>query len=47
MIGITVIQGPTIDNLGPGTYIVTVTAEDGCFAVDSAMVVAPPDLEFG
>lgn len=38
------LQGPTITDLGPGTYIVTVTAEDGCSSIDSAMVTAPPPL---
>lgn len=31
----------TISNLGPGTYFVTVTAEDGCTAIDSAQVTSP------
>lgn len=37
-------QGADITNLGPGTYIVTVTAEDGCSSIDSAMVTAPAAL---
>lgn len=36
--------GETIVGLSPGTYTVTVTAEDGCTAIDSAMVLAPPAL---
>ncbi len=34
----------TINNLAPGTYIVTVTAEDGCFSVDTAQVLSPLPL---
>ena len=36
--------GTTISNLAPGTYIVTVTAVDGCLSVDTADVVAPAPL---
>jgi gliding motility-associated-like protein len=36
--------GPAIANLAPGTYFVTITAEDGCELVDSAQVVAPAPL---
>ena len=36
--------GETIVGLTPGTYIVTVTAQDGCEAIDSAMVLAPPPI---
>ena len=31
----------TVSSLSPGTYYVTVTAQDGCTAIDSALVVAP------
>ncbi|MCG8332627.1 MAG: gliding motility-associated C-terminal domain-containing protein, partial [Chitinophagales bacterium] len=31
-------------NVGPGTYIVTITTSAGCMAVDSAIVTAPPQL---
>lgn len=31
----------TITDLSEGTYIVTVTAEDGCISIDTAMVIAP------
>jgi len=34
----------TINNLAPGTYFVTVTAEDGCSIVDTAQVLAPLPL---
>jgi gliding motility-associated-like protein len=37
-------NGPTINNLSTGTYIVTVTAVDGCFAIDTAEVIAPAPL---
>ena len=37
-------MGATITGLGPGQYIVTVTAQDGCFAVDTANVIAPEPL---
>jgi hypothetical protein len=37
-------MGPSIGGLGVGTYIVTVTAADDCFVIDTAMVVAPPPL---
>ncbi len=33
--------GPTITDLGPGNYIVTVTALDGCEAIDSTSLTAP------
>ncbi len=36
--------GASITDLGPGTYYVTVTAEDGCIAVDSATLYAPLPL---
>lgn len=36
--------GPTISNLSPGQYIVTITATDGCFVVDTADVIAPEPL---
>ncbi len=36
--------GTGISGLSPGIYIVTITAEDGCFTVDSAAVVAPAPL---
>jgi hypothetical protein len=36
---------PTINNLPPGTYTVTVSdQQNGCFGVASAIVVAPPIL---
>lgn len=34
----------TISGLTPGEYIVTVTAQDGCTAIDTALVIAPPPL---
>ncbi len=34
----------TISGLAPGEYIVTVTAADGCIAVDTALVIAPDPL---
>lgn len=34
----------TITNLGPGTYYVTITAQDGCTVVDSATLFAPTAL---
>lgn len=34
----------TINGLAPGTYIVTVTAEDGCSSVDTAQVLSPLPL---
>lgn len=37
-------NGQTISNLGPGTYTVTVTAADGCIAIDSATLFAPEQL---
>lgn len=37
-------NGQTISNLGPGTYTVTVTAADGCVAIDSATLYAPEQL---
>jgi hypothetical protein len=36
--------GTTINNLSPGTYIVTITATDGCFTVDTAEVIAPDPI---
>lgn len=33
--------GTTIDNLSPGSYELTITAEDGCFTVDTGFVVSP------
>ena len=36
--------GETIVGLTSGTYIVTITAQDGCVAIDSAMVLAPAPL---
>lgn len=36
--------GQTINNLSPGAYFVTITANDGCFTVDTALVVAPQPL---
>ena len=36
--------GQTITNLSPGSYFVTITANDGCFIVDTALVVAPASL---
>ena len=35
---------PTITGLLPGEYIVTVTAEDGCTTIDTALVIAPDPL---
>jgi gliding motility-associated-like protein len=37
-------SGSTITDLAPGLYIVTVTAQDGCDAVDTALVDAPLPL---
>ncbi|MCB9267164.1 MAG: gliding motility-associated C-terminal domain-containing protein [Lewinellaceae bacterium] len=36
--------GQAITNLSPGSYFVTITANDGCFTVDTALVVAPQPL---
>ncbi|NUQ22437.1 MAG: gliding motility-associated C-terminal domain-containing protein [Saprospiraceae bacterium] len=36
--------GANIVSLCPGTYVVTVTAEDGCQAIDTAMVTSPAPL---
>jgi gliding motility-associated-like protein len=36
--------GSTITGLGTGTYVVTITAQDGCFVIDTAEVIAPPPL---
>ncbi len=36
--------GETISNLPAGQYIVTVTAGDGCEAIDTALVIAPEAL---
>ncbi len=35
------VSGQTITNLSPGTYIINVTASDGCTNSDTAFVVAP------
>lgn len=37
-------SGPDISGLSPGVYFVTVSAADGCEAVDSALVVAPAPI---
>ncbi len=39
------IAGQTITGLSPGVYYVSVSAEDGCVNVDSALVVAPSPLQ--
>ena len=36
--------GETISDLGPGTYIVTITATDQCTTIDTAVVTAPAPL---
>lgn len=36
--------GPANSNLGPGVYYVTVSDINGCFSVDSALVLAPEPL---
>ncbi len=36
----------TITGLGPGTYFVTITADDGCVTVDSATLFAPMLMVF-
>lgn len=36
--------GQTAANLSPGAYSVTITASDGCFTVDTALVIAPLPL---
>ncbi len=36
--------GSTITGLGPGTYFVTITAEDGCVTIDTATLYAPLPL---
>ncbi len=38
------LSGQNITGLAPGLYRVTVTAQDACFSVDSARVVAPAPL---
>lgn len=38
-------SGETIANLAAGDYTVTVTADDGCEAIASAMVIAPAPLQ--
>ncbi len=38
-------SGPTITNLTAGAYGVTITADDGCEAIDTALVIAPPPLQ--
>ncbi len=38
------LTGPTLNGLGPGTYQVTVTAQDACFSVASAEVISPAPL---
>ncbi|MCB0654075.1 MAG: gliding motility-associated C-terminal domain-containing protein [Saprospiraceae bacterium] len=38
------LMGATISNLSPGQYIVTVTGEDFCEAIDTAFVNSPPAL---
>ncbi len=37
-------SGQTVGGLSPGTYQVTVTAQDACFSVASAQVIAPAPL---
>ncbi len=37
-------SGESISGLSPGSYFVTVTAQDGCFSLDTALVVAPEPL---
>lgn len=36
--------GTAINNLSPGDYFLTITAEDGCFTVDTASVIAPEPI---
>ncbi|MBK8192090.1 MAG: choice-of-anchor L domain-containing protein [Lewinellaceae bacterium] len=38
-------SGPNYNNLGPGTYTVTVTSNQGCTAVESVTLTEPPLLE--
>lgn len=38
-------SGPTISNLPAGAYGVTITADDGCEAIDTAFVIAPTPLQ--
>jgi len=38
------ITTPTISNLGPGIYVVTVTDDSGCTAVDTVNIVEPMEL---
>lgn len=37
-------SGPTIMNLSPDQYIVTITADNGCVAIDTALVTAPSPI---
>ncbi len=37
-------SGATISNLGPGEYIVTVTADDGCTATDAVTLTTPDEI---
>ncbi|GJM32373.1 MAG: hypothetical protein DHS20C18_13740 [Saprospiraceae bacterium] len=38
------LSGSTINNLSPGIYIVTISAEDGCETIDTAAVISPDPL---
>ncbi len=38
------LSGATINNLSPGIYIVTISAEDGCETIDTAAVISPDPL---
>lgn len=37
-------NGPTISNLGPGLYQVTILAQDACSVTDTAFVIAPDPI---
>lgn len=38
------LMGSSIDNLAPGEYIVTITADNACVAIDTALVTAPDPI---
>ncbi len=38
-------QGTTLSALAPGTYVVTITDQNGCTTVDTALVTSPPPIQ--